>query len=201
MSSLLFCCETLVSSHLVSTEVRTLDKDTWVDFFFLLPGPGLKVQELDLKFVSYIWFLIRRNCFIHPSREKLTYNFWSSLSLDPPWEFPIMPSCRPSAVSSVSSRWSTSTFSGASEDESVVGENVWGQTDGDGRGARQNPFRDVNKIKEPDMIKHEVHYKGNVNLSQILSLSKTVSRRSAAQRRRRIYEASFLNLIEGFRCY
>lgn len=32
-------------------------------------------------------------------------------------------------------------------------------------GERQNPFRDVNKIKEPDMIKHEVHYKGNVNLS------------------------------------
>lgn len=29
----------------------------------------------------------------------------------------------------------------------------------------RNPFRDVNKIKEPDMIKHEVHYKGNVNLS------------------------------------
>jgi len=28
----------------------------------------------------------------------------------------------------------------------------------------RNPFRDVNKIKEPDM-KHEVHYKGNVNLS------------------------------------
>lgn len=40
-----------------------------------------------------------------------------------------------------------------------------GQTDGDGRGERQNPFRDVNKIKEPDMIKHEVHHKGNVNLS------------------------------------
>ncbi len=29
----------------------------------------------------------------------------------------------------------------------------------------RNPFRDVNKIKEPDMIKHEVHHKGNVNLS------------------------------------
>lgn len=43
----------------------------------------------------------------------------------------------------------------------------------------RNPFRDVNKIKEPDMIKHEVHHKGNVNLSRILSLSKTVSRRSA----------------------
>lgn len=38
------------------------------------------------------------------------------------------------------------------------------QTEMDGeRGA--NLFRDVNKIKEPDMIKHEVHYKGNVNLS------------------------------------
>lgn len=38
------------------------------------------------------------------------------------------------------------------------------QTEMDGRRAR-NSFRDVNKIKEPHMIKHEVHYKGNVNLS------------------------------------
>lgn len=67
-------------------------------------------------------------------------------------------------------------------------------------GARgRNPFRDVNKIKEPDMIKHEVHYKGNVNLSPDPFIIK--NRRSAALRRRRIYEADFLNLIEGFRCY
>ncbi|CAB1429411.1 unnamed protein product [Pleuronectes platessa] len=46
-----------------------------------------------------------------------------------------------------------------SEDKVVVEETLGGQTDGDGRGQKQNPFRDVNKIKEPDMIKHEVHYK------------------------------------------
>lgn len=50
------------------------------------------------------------------------------------------------------------------------------------------------------MIKHEVQDKGNVNLNPILSLSKTASgaRQQVAQR---IYEADFLNLIEGFRCY
>ncbi|KAM3591797.1 uncharacterized protein V6R79_007665 [Siganus canaliculatus] len=43
------------------------------------------------------------------------------------------------------------------------------ETDGDGRGQMEtdgddsrNPFADVNKIKEPDMMKHEEHHKGNV---------------------------------------
>lgn len=64
----------------------------------------------------------------------------------------------------------------------------------------RNPFRDINKIKEADMIKHEVQDKGNVNLNPILSLSKTASG-APQQVAQRIYEADFLNLIEGFRCY
>lgn len=93
----------------------------------------------------------------------------------------------------------TSTFSGPSKDGVAVGG-------GGGVGSRggadrwRNPFRDINKIKEADMIKHEVQDKGNVNLNPILSLSKTASG-APQQVAQRIYEADFLNLIEGFRCY
>lgn len=56
------------------------------------------------------------------------------------------------------------------------------QTEMDG-GRGTNPFRDVNKIKEPDMIKHEVHHKGNVNLSSDPFIIKHRERRSAARQR------------------
>lgn len=47
------------------------------------------------------------------------------------------------------------------------------------------------------MIKHEVHHKGNVNLSSDLFI--TNQRRSAATPQ--IYEANLVNVIEGLRCY
>lgn len=78
------------------------------------------------------------------------------------------PSCFAAAGQSAASRPQVPRPSAPpSEDEALVGVDVGrGATDGDGRAERtRNPFRDVNKIKEPDMIKHEVHHKGNVNLS------------------------------------
>lgn len=47
------------------------------------------------------------------------------------------------------------------------------------------------------MIKHEVHHKGNVNLSSDLFIIN--QRRGAAAPQ--IYEANLVNVIEGLRCY
>lgn len=49
-----------------------------------------------------------------------------------------------------------------------------------------------------DMIKHEVHHKGNVNLSSDLFIIKQRRRRAATPQ---IYEANLVNVIEGLRCY